>query len=290
MHPIKTRFLRIQIIALGLIAATSLLAQPLPPNPPKDVNGRDSQPKAGFSEATTLRGGESRELANARFELERLLADVGEQHPQVPPLRAKIAMLEKLEPKKISIDFPGGSIGKLVNAISANSGVSFSIVNAGDPADFATELPAFALRNATLRTVAAIVRNLLLPRGFELEPMDAEPNSVICTLRRNGPPKLAGSLRAEFESFQLAPFLAQQSVEDIIAAIRTAWELDPTHDREALRLKFHPPTSILLVSGPQEGIWLTRNILNQLKQPPGKPAYPDSNKPKGPPPPENDKR
>ena len=69
-----------------------------------------------------------------------------------------------------------------------------------------------------------------------------------------------------FQSFQLAPYLEFQSVDDIVGAVHAMWALDPMRSPEALRVKFHPPTGILLVSGPSEGIQMVEVILRQLRR------------------------
>lgn len=270
MHLFPTRLLRTSLLASALVVSPVLVAQPTPPAPPKSVGSPIAERPAKVAGNAAFPGGESRELADARIELARRLADVGENHPGVIELQTRIAMLERLEPKKISLDFPGGPLSRLVETVSSHEGISFSVINAGEPADFAVELPPFALRNANVRTIASVVRNLLLARGFEFEPMDPEPNAIVGTVRRIGPGRAGPPARTEFESFQLAPFLGQQSVDDIIAALRAAWELDARHERDALKLKFHPPTSLLLVAGPGEAIALTRNVLSQLKGTPAR--------------------
>lgn len=186
--------------------------------------------------------------------------------PQPAPAPATAAPAEL-----VSIDFPGGPLTKLLSMIGQNEKLSFNVI-AGNAADLAVEVPPFAIRNADLGSFALVLHNVLEPRGYQFIPVGGRDGSFVCTLTRIEPSREEKLQQHQFESFQLAPYLEQQSVDDIVDAMRTAWELDPTHKPDALRLKFHPPTSILLVSGPYEAITLTRAVLIQLNRSPDKKA------------------
>jgi hypothetical protein len=206
-------------------------------------------------------------LVDARAELAHLRERLGEQHPEVVALQKEIVNLEKKSPWTFSIDFPGGTLKQVLTPLAGPDGVSFSLIGSGEPADFATELPPFSLHNANLITVAKVLGTLLEARGFQLRVIDdSGPSSVVCVLTRRDTPKPEKRPpQTLFESFPLGAFLGEQSIDDIVGAIRTGWELDPAHDRDALRLKFHPPTSILLVSGPPEAIMVATKVISQLK-------------------------
>ena len=179
-----------------------------------------------------------------------------------PPERARL----------ISLDFPGGSLSKFIEMVTENRAVSFNIIGAGNPADFAVVLPPFSLRNAELHAVANVLTSLLEPRFFSLRIAGATPDSITCVLTpifrvTETAPKASN----EFASFQLAPYLGAQSVDEIVAAIRAAWELDPANTPELLRVKFHPGTAILLVSAPPQGISMARDIIVNLRHSPENP-------------------
>jgi hypothetical protein len=217
------------------------------------------------------------QLIEAHAQLEVLKQKYGDQHPMMIEQKAKIAALEKqlrnsgapsggLESaqRTFSIDFPGGSLRAFLTAIEKIDGVSLSIIGSGEQSDFETQLPPFSLKNTTLMTAVQVLSRLLQPRGFDLSPMSSDP-SVVAVLSRHEPPRSTRIIPNEFESFQVGPYLADQTIEDIVAAIRTAWELDPQRDPNALRLKFHPATSILLVSGPRDGLNMAAKLISQLK-------------------------
>ncbi|MDO8542724.1 MAG: hypothetical protein Q7S40_19965 [Opitutaceae bacterium] len=167
-----------------------------------------------------------------------------------------------------TIDFPGGTLAQLVKSISGASESHFNLV--GETADLATELPAFSIRNADTEAVANALGLLLNGRGLSI---------IRAPQQRSGPNpsdipvyvlmKRSGDTNA-FESFQLGPYLEKQSVDDIVSAVRTAWELQPQNKPEALQLKFHPATSLLLVSGTPGAIAVASKVISTLSGPPEK--------------------
>src|SRR3954462_9566117 len=65
-----------------------------------------------------------------------------------------VAPVKQEEPRTIDVDFPGGSIDKLLSAVSKADGMSLSIISVGETPEFAqVELPAFTLRNVNLFTI-----------------------------------------------------------------------------------------------------------------------------------------
>jgi hypothetical protein len=167
-----------------------------------------------------------------------------------------------------NIDFPGGTIREFLS-VTMKTPASISIISAGEASDLDTPLPPFALRNTNAIVTLQVLARLLMPRGFDLVPMDSGPNSAVAVLSRHQDRKpVVRQAQNDFESFQLAHHLQDQSIDDIVGAIRAAWELDPQRDPNGLRLKFHPATSILLVSGPRDGLNMASKIISQLKQRP----------------------
>jgi hypothetical protein len=243
----KSKLLRLSLLGCALFAYA--------------VRGAESAPRPPQSP-----------LAEARARLEELQKQFTEDNPRIIEQKAKIAELER-RPVTFSIDFPGGTISDFLDAVSNGKGVSLSIINAGDPADLATRLPEFSLRNTNLMTAIQVLSRLLEPRGFNLSMMPSDVNSVAVVLGRNEPARPRTPLPIDFESFQLAPYLRDQSIDDIVEAIRASWELNPRNDPNALRLKFHPPTSILLASGPRDALNMAGKIISQLKI-----SHPDAQK------------
>jgi type II secretory pathway component GspD/PulD (secretin) len=197
----------------------------------------------------------------------------------------KAARAQMTPATTFNIDFPGGTIRDFLSAAAKIQGVSISIVSAGGPEDLETPLPPVSLRNTSPIITLQVLSRLLISRGYDLGVMDSGPNSAVAVLTPHEAPKPPKhESNSFFQSFQLAQYLTEQSIDDIVGAIRAAWELDPKHDPKALQLKFHPATSILLVSGPPEGLNVATQIVSQLKRP-------NSNStPKSAAPPETEKR
>ena len=148
------------------------------------------------------------------------------------------------------LDFPGGSLATFLS--NANrEGAALNVV--GEKSDLAIDLPPMSLRNADSGAVASALSTLLQPRGFMLAQGNLRSGSgeTVWVLRKLAPHEFQMAGLPQFQSFQLAPFLESQTVDDIIAA---------------LKLKFHPPTGILLVSAPTEGIFVVQSVLQQLRR------------------------
>jgi hypothetical protein len=186
--------------------------------------------------------------------------------------RYQAAAIERRAPLLLSIQSRGGSLREFIAAASSSEEVSLSLFNAGDPGDLETQLPAFNLQNANWGTVIEVLSNFLATRGLQLRhaggdnPNPSEARSVVCVLRRvEAPIAEKRVVPTVFESFPVGQYLSEQSIDEIVGAIRAGWELDPAHDKDALKLKFHQPTAILLVSGPPEATFITGKIISQLK-------------------------
>lgn len=232
-----------------------------------------------FSTSPFTAAADSLELADTRAKLlEAYQRGRTEEDIGVKQLLAKIAALEYIAAAQstatresatpsISVDFPGGPASALIAAISKSDREnSFNII--GEKADLAIELPAFSVRNADPAALATALNGVLQPRGYILAASGriSPGHAPVFTLRKMNPYESDQRQFAHLQSFQLAPYLEHQSVDDIIGAIRTAWELDPTRNPSTLRLKFHPPTGILLVSAPQEGLQMIHSVLKELRR------------------------
>jgi hypothetical protein len=260
----KTRAMKTKFLRLSLLTCVLLVGA---------VRGAESSARDPQSQ-----------LTEARMRLDELRQKYTDSHPAIVEQKTKIAALEKQvaddslkptreaqriiapQPATFSIDFPGGTISEFFDAVSNGKGVSLSVINAGDPSDLATRLPAFSLRNTNVMTAIQVLSRLLQARGLDLSVMPSDVNSVAAVLSRREAPRPTKPLPIEFESFQLAPYLVDQTIDDIVGAIHASWELNPQNDPNALQLKFHPPTSILLASGPRDGLKLAGKIISQLKQ------------------------
>jgi hypothetical protein len=229
--------------------------------------------------ATRVVAADSPELAEARAQLvDAYQRGHRESDNDVKQLREKITALEFIAnakasaasesaPKLLNVDFPGGPMTALLAAINKDGG-GFNVV--GEKSDLAIELPALSLRNADAASLANALGGLLQQRGYFLggSGRNLPGQNPVFVLRKLALHEIDQRNVGEFQSFQLAPYLDLQSVDDIVSAIRAAWELDPSNKPEQLRIKFHPSTGILLVSGPRMGIHTVQTVLGQLRRAP----------------------
>ena len=210
------------------------------------------------------------QLAQDRFKQGNISAE------EVAGLQFNLESLEKRSPYLLNLTSKGGSLREFLAVATGPDERSFTVINAGEPSDLETPLPAFELRNANWGTVMGVLGNILVARGFNLSmagsdfPDPSVAKSIVCVLRRIEPSADEKRPTAPaFESFQLVDHIYEgQTVDVIVDAIRTAWELDPQHDAAALRLKFHPATKILLVSGPASATTIARQVVGGLRKKP----------------------
>jgi hypothetical protein len=172
----------------------------------------------------------------------------------------------------LSFDFPGGSLSDLITLIGkANGGLPLNVI--GEKNAMATEVQAFTVRNAYRDAILRAVGELLHAQGVRVAQIDRGVFIVSNETpkeHRSGPlsaeeAKLLRQTRTSFDSFQLAAYLDdQQTVDNIVDVIRSAWAMNPDHDANALQLKFHPATKLLLVSGPPEALQMTGEVIRSL--------------------------
>jgi hypothetical protein len=212
------------------------------------------------------------ELAGA-LDVYRLAKVRQASNEELQVLDSTIRRIEERMPYLLTIRSAGGPLSAFVRAAAKLDGISFELVNAAEPSDLETPLPQFNLRNANWGTVISVLESFLAPRGLALkfaggDTMNlAEAKSVVCVLEHVGPPQGSSGATDGFLSYQLEENLFEgQSVQVIVDAIRAAWELDPSHDPAALRIKFHPGTKLLLVNGPGAAPRIADQVLHGLKK------------------------
>jgi hypothetical protein len=218
---------------------------------------------------------ESSELAQARARLLDLYSrKFDDGTDQVKNTKLEIARLEYLAahaPAKaedpvplINIDFAGGSVAQLVTAIAkTNSGV-FNVL--GEESELQTRLPPFSVRQVSPSALGQAIAQLMTPHGLMLWTVDR----TTFVLRRD--PNFAfqqnqiDQRASQFASIPLSAYLEEHSIDDIVGAIRTAWELSPLHNPADLQIKFHPPTKLLLASGSVDAINIVHQVIATLAQ------------------------
>jgi len=170
-------------------------------------------------------------------------------------------------PPTVSVDFPGGTIAQLV-AVLTKSGSGFNLI--GDSDDLTTVLPAISVQNANVYDFAQALDAILRPHGLSLGG-DWNSNIFAVEKRQAEVNRGPGDLT---RSYPLTDELKTHSLDEIEAAVRAAWQLDPTHDAKALRLLFDAATKLLLISGPPEAVHIAFDVIGHISAP-----RPDDGKP-----------
>lgn len=168
----------------------------------------------------------------------------------------------------ISLDFPGGTLGEFIAMLNKTK----SPINLfADKAEQEVQVPALTLRNVNGRDAGNAMAGWLRSRGFTLGSsgqaydLDGSLGNPVYWVVAD---QTAPDHSRLFAPFQLWQQLEYQSIDDIVAAIRNAWELDPAHNPADLKLKFHPPTTVLLVVGPNQAIEIATRVIGSLKAAP----------------------
>ena len=172
------------------------------------------------------------------------------------------------QPFLLTIGFPGGPISEFLKTLPSESRFNFNLV--GEKADLATELPPLSLKVINDEALAHALNQVLASRGLVITPSsgasDGYSTRSIFVLKRIVDPD-AGKPASEprFRSYHVGDILlAKQSIDEITSAIHAAWEITPGSKPGQLILKYHPGTSLLLVTGPEPAIKTTENVLATL--------------------------
>jgi hypothetical protein len=173
------------------------------------------------------------------------------------------------ESSALNVDFPGGPLSELLASMPKNKSVAFNLV--GEKEDLATTLPPLSLSFVSPETLVATLNRILNPRGLSISQSragnyDPYGRGVVYVLQRAVNPDAGLSPDApRFRSYPLHDYLTEKQTIDVITdVLRSAWQMLPNAKPEALVLKFHPGTELLLVSGPQEAISVVETVLRKL--------------------------
>ena len=211
------------------------------------------------------------ELAEQRFKAGNIPQEVIEEN------RLQLDRIIKSAPRLLTIRSGGGPLSAFLSAASKDHERTINLINTGDAADLETPLPPFVLRYVTWGTVLSVLDNFLQPRGLNLRFLGGDspdPNlakSVVYVLQHNGSsPSASQSSQPAFESFQLSELIhGDQTLEAIIDLIESAWRFQSGKpDLAGLRMRFHPETKILLVSGPGPATGIAKQVVASLRKNP----------------------
>jgi len=160
-----------------------------------------------------------------------------------------------------NIDFPGGTPDELVQRIAKDSGTKPNVIIPDHVANM--RLPKFKLENVNTQQVFEALNMVGDEKGAQQfrwvnEGGKADPNPV-WILYKAPARQTTEACQVTFignllESFQL---------EDINAAIRTAWEMLGQSSSPAL--KFHKETKLLIAKGNEQELKLVQEVLKSLE-------------------------
>ncbi len=174
--------------------------------------------------------------------------------PEAATMRSNPSQLPSID----ALDFKGGTLADFLEAAKA-SGSSFNLVAHRE--HLMVAVPPFSVRNVEPAALAQALDHLLRSYGLAVSSFIGSPTSqpifTVTATQRPHPNNL-------IHAFQLGPFLDSMPVEEIVSAIRTAWELTPGWAPDELVVKYHPGTKLLLVSGPREAVEMADLIVRRL--------------------------
>lgn len=262
------------LCALSLAFATMgcCEAHAAEPAKPKDTVANNAAFTIDWQRSTPR---ELSELANHVELLDRQVKMGNVPPEELKGLHGRMEYVMRSAPPLITVHSKGGPLSGFLAAASSLKGISFTLINAADPTALEAPIAPFELTNANWGTVINVLSTFLMSRSLELRvvggdnPNPAEAQTVVCVLNPTDASRAAGhrATQSEFESLQLGEHLdATQTIEVVVDAIRTAWELDPARDPAALRLRFHPATKLLLVSGPAPASLIVRQVIGGLQK------------------------
>jgi hypothetical protein len=177
------------------------------------------------------------------------------------------ASLEELA--GMNVEFPGGTLSELLASLPKNKPATFNVI--GEKEDMATQLPPISLYVVTPDVLFAALNKILNPRGLAISQSragnyDQFGRGMVYVLERIVRPEAGLSPTApRFRSYPLHDYLTEtQTIDAITDAMREAWQMMPNAKPDALVLKFHPGTQLLLVSAPPEAIGVVESIISKL--------------------------
>jgi len=160
-----------------------------------------------------------------------------------------------------SIDFPGGTPEELVQRIAKESGTKPNVIIPDHAAN--VQLPKFKLENVNTPQVFEALNMVGDEKGapqlrWNSQGTQGSPNPV-WILYKMPARQTAETCQVTFignllESFQL---------DDINAAIRTAWEM--VGQPSSASLKFHKETKLLIAKGNDQELKLVQEVLKSLE-------------------------
>jgi hypothetical protein len=158
-----------------------------------------------------------------------------------------------------NLDFPGGSPEELIEQMTKASGTRPNVIIPSFGAE--VQLPKFKLQNVNSGQVFSALNLVSDDRGLRWigeGPQDGAHR--VWTLIKATPKPKAETCQVVFIGHLLTAF----QLDDINAAIRTAWEMSGKTSGPSL--KFHKETKLLIAKGTEDELKLAMEVLKALEQ------------------------
>jgi hypothetical protein len=163
--------------------------------------------------------------------------------------------------QRIDIDFPGGTIPQLLKAIERTNEIKPNVIVSEKASN--VKLPPFSLRSVSLMEAIRALEGLREIGSQVLEVKALHNVLTVSTVDVGPPPKKAPS--RDTRVFDVSQVLTGDcTIEDIVIAITTAWEMRSKTMAHDADLKYHTETNLLIAVGTREDLNLAHNVLMEL--------------------------
>lgn len=155
-----------------------------------------------------------------------------------------------------SLDFPGGSVAELLQAIEKATGKVPNVIVSKEAATLS--VPPFKVGGITLDGLAQALSAVGAGNWMHPTPSSWAVQPVMVRL---GP----APQRQQVSVDNIGPLLKSHNVTDIVAAIQLCLQLAPSSDESKAEIRYHKETSLLLVRGTGEQINIAKSVLHALE-------------------------
>jgi hypothetical protein len=168
------------------------------------------------------------------------------------------------------LDFPGGSVTELLQAIEKASGHMPNVV-LGEGADRVKIPPVWVRRITTAMLFASLQQ-----ARFGVWTPISNPSMATWTLTYENAPYRPTQM---VHAFNIQPLLANRDIKDIVAAVQVTLEMKKDDEGVTAQFKYHKETQLLIVSGTGSQISVVEQVLHELGPQPPAAAKPKPDSP-----------
>ena len=182
----------------------------------------------------------------------------GQNERALPPQTQTAAASEP----SFDLDFPGGSVTDLLQAIEKSSGRVPNVI-VGDAAD-KVKIPPLRVRRIKLSELFISLREA---GAGDWRGMPPPPFTTWALAHRDPRLPFPDAVDEYVNVFNIQPLLANRDIKDIVAAVQVTLEMEKNAGGLAAQLKYHKETQLLIVSGTGRQISMVNEVLRALAMP-----------------------